>query len=141
MRRNILHRVPWRAAGLALAVLCGCASSPAATKVDPGEQLQFGIEMARRGLWNEALFRFEQARRLEPEHAGVLNDLAIAYEAVGRFEDARSTYQDALRIAPGDRDIKRNYSRFLEFYQSFKPATERKAADQPPASPPAGGGR
>ena len=83
--------------------------------------MAFGVEMAERGLWDEAAFRFEAARRLEPANARVLNNLAVAYEATGRFEEALATYRDALKLAPEDRQTKQNYSRFLEFYQAYRP--------------------
>ena len=116
------------AAGLAL----GCGSAPATAPGKLGDQLRFGIEMAQRGLWNEAMFRFEQARALEPRDRRVLNNLAVSYEAVGRFDDALATYKTALEAAPGDRKLRQNYTRFLEFYQNFK---IRKPAD--PAAPAA----
>lgn len=83
-------------------------------------QLDFGVKMARRGLWSEALFRFEQAAELAPGSPRVLNNLAVAYEATGRFEKALDAYQRALERDPGNRELKENYSRFVEFYQSFK---------------------
>ena len=137
----------------------GCASSGTGGKGSSGaprasDQLSFGVDMARRGLWSEALFRFEQARATGAANASVLNNLAVCYEAVGRFEDALATYREAIQIAPQNRFVKQNYTRFTEFYQSFRskgrgkpnvlpespaaeaPATEPAAAP-PPASPPA----
>ena len=122
------------AAGLALAAtaLAGCGSS-AQRKVDKtGSQLDFGIQMAQRGLWGEALFRFEQAQRDEPS-ARTLNNLAVAYEALGRFDDALATYRTALEISPDSRSLRQNYTRFLEFYQAFRP----KKPDAAPPAPPA----
>ena len=83
-------------------------------------QLTFGIQMARRGLWSEALFRFQQAERLEPGNARVLNNMAVAYEALGQFDVALDYYQRAIKAAPSNADMKRNYSRFVEFYRAFK---------------------
>lgn len=91
-------------------------------------QLQFGIDMAQRGLWSEALFRFRQAERLGDDRTAVLNNIAVAYEALGQFDQAQEYYKKALEGDPGSAGLKRNYSRFVEFYQSFKP-------DQPAASP------
>lgn len=86
-----------------------------------GRQMAFGVSMAQRGLWSEALFRFERAHRLEPSSIRVLNNLAVAYEANGRFDEALATYRRALEIDPANRDLRRNYARFVEFYQSFRP--------------------
>lgn len=101
---------------LALAALGGPASLAAA-----GEQLKFGVDMAKRGLWSEALFRFRQVAEEEPGNPRVLNNLAVAYEAVGLFDEALETYQAALKIDPANRELRRNYARFIEFYQAFKP--------------------
>ena len=46
-------------------------------------QVQFGVDMAQRGLWSEALFRFRQAERLGDSRATVLNNVAVAYEVTG----------------------------------------------------------
>lgn len=86
-------------------------------------QMDFGVEMARQGLWAEALFRFEQASRRSPSDAEVLNNLAVAHEALGQFDEALDAYQRAIRAAPSNKELKRNYSRFVEFYRSFRPET------------------
>lgn len=84
------------------------------------QQWEFGVDMANRGLWSEALFRFEQARRIEPEHPAILSNIAVAHEALGLFEEALGYYRQALRLAPRERDVRRNYSRFVEYYQNFR---------------------
>jgi tetratricopeptide (TPR) repeat protein len=89
--------------------------------------------MARLGLWQEALFRFQQAEKLEPENPRIQSNLAVAYEASGEFDKALAAYQSALRIAPNDKDIRANYSRFVEFYQGFK--GEAKAGETKPSTP------
>ena len=106
---------------LLLATLAGAAEAQK-RKVSPEakEQWQFGVDMAGRGLWSEALFRFEQARRIEPEHPAILSNIAVAHEALGLFEEALDYYRQALRLAPRERDVRRNYSRFVEYYQNFK---------------------
>ena len=80
--------------------------------------------MAKRDLWNEALFRFRRALIERPNDARILNNIAVSYEALGLFEEALEAYRKALEASPADRDLRNNYSRFLEFYQSFKPADE-----------------
>ena len=140
------------AIGLALALVWAStllvASPAAAAKGDNAarEQLRFGVEMARRGLWNEALFRFEQLRKTMPTDSKVLNNLAVAYEAVGRFDDADAAYGEALRVDPSNRDIRKNVTRFREFLQSFRvkkpesggsiPAEPGVPPSSPPSEPP-----
>lgn len=115
--------------GLAGAVACvlalGCAGRPEPTPIlatTAADQLTFGVDMARRGLWSEALFRFQQADRLEPGSPKTYNNIAVAYEALGDFERALEFYQSAIKADPGNSELKRNYSRFVEFYRSFRPA-------------------
>lgn len=99
-----------------------CAGYGSSSSADA--QLEFGVDMARQGLWSEALFRFHQADELDPRNPRILNNLAVAYEATGKFEDALAVYRRALEIAPGDRELRRNFTRFIEFYQAYKPEGE-----------------
>lgn len=127
-----------------LVAACGSSSPKQPTAVPQTKtQLQFGVEMAQRGLWSEALFRFRKAQDQRPSDPRVLNNMAIAYEALGQFELALQHYQDALKGDPNNRDLRRNYSRFVEFYRAFKP-DQQKDGSLPPADPadpaPAPGG-
>lgn len=122
--------------GAALVVVsCGSADLSGGAE----RQLGFGVSMAQRGLWSEALFRFERAHQMNPNSFRVLNNLAVAYEANGRFDEALATYRRALALDPADRNLRRNYARFVEFYQSFRPeaAVEDAVAPGDPAAPPA----
>lgn len=106
----------------------------------PTSQLAFGVDMARRGLWSEALFRFHQAERLDPNNPRVYNNLAVAYEATGDFDKALEYYQRALRTSPENRELRANYTRFVEFYQGFKPQEQKDgAATRPAGEAPAAG--
>ncbi len=119
--------------------LVGCASGRAAKAAPAGSQLAFGVQMARLGLWNEAYFRFQQAARLNPDNAHVINNLAVAAEARGKFEEAERYYQQALRLSGADPELKRNYARFVEFYQSYKAREEGGAGATGAQSPPGDG--
>jgi tetratricopeptide (TPR) repeat protein len=111
---------------LALIVL----APPVATGADEASrQLEFGTDMAKRGLWSEALFRFKQADRLAPGNSRILNNIAVSYEALGLFDQALEAYQAALRASPEDRELRGNYSNFAEFYQNFRPRTPEGAND------------
>jgi Tfp pilus assembly protein PilF len=103
-------------------------------------QLSFGVDMARRGLWDEALFRFHEAEKLDPQNPRIQSNLGVAYEAAGQFDKALDSYKKALQLAPNDKDIRTNYARFVEFYQGFKgektpKSTDKAAAPKPGARP------
>lgn len=126
-------RVSWRlaAAVVLLTVLVACSSngSKGVTTGGPSvnSEVDFGVSMAKRGLWAEALFRFQQADMDRPNDPEILNNMAVAYEAVGQFEEALDTYKQALQAGPTNSDLKRNYSAFIAFYQSYRPEAETDA--------------
>lgn len=101
-----------------------------------GSQLSFGVDMAKRSLWSEALFRFHQAERLDPNNPRVYNNLAVAYEATGDYQKALEYYQKALKASPDSRDLRANYARFVEFYQGFKPDEPAGPEMPEPVRPP-----
>lgn len=113
-----------RTAVLFLAVLVGAAGCTSYSKVGSADtQISFGSEVAKKGLWREAAFRFEQAVKLEPNNARARNNLAVALEASGEFARALTEYKKALEIEPGNDYIRRNYARFAEFYTSYTRTT------------------
>ncbi len=102
---------------------------PASARESASEaQLSFGVKMARQGLWNEALFRFHQAEQGDPGNPHIRNNLAVAYEATGDFEQALTYYKKALEATPDDRTMRGNYARFVEFYQAYKGGKAAKPA-------------
>lgn len=116
---------------LALAGSTSCSSVPEGK--DWKGQKAYGVKMARRGFFREALFRFQRANELHPNDAEVLNDLAVAYESVGETANALAAYKRALELDPGNTKIKRNYARFAEYYTSVQRASSAYPA--PAASP------
>lgn len=113
--------VRWTAAFFCLLMIAACSGAGRVEPATSPAQLDFGVEMARRGLWSEALFRFKQAERHAPGDPQILNNMAVAYEALGEFERALDYYQRAIKADRGNRDLRRNYSRFVEFYRAFRP--------------------
>ena len=85
-----------------------------AAGVSSEDELRFGIDVAKRGLWNEARFRFEKAVELDPDNAEALNDLAVALEQQGEFVRAREAYEKAIKLKPGSLYIQQNYDLFRE---------------------------
>jgi Flp pilus assembly protein TadD len=78
------------------------------------EQVEFGIKVAQNGLWREALYRWERAVQLDASYAEAWNNLAVAYEHAGRFEDARKAYETAIKLDPKNMLIQQNYDLFKE---------------------------
>lgn len=105
----------------AVLILSGCASYSRPEKAET--QLSFGSDVARKGLWREAAFRFERAIEKEPNNARAHNNLAVALEAGGEFARALAEYKRALELDPNDTYIRRNYARFAEFYTSYTRTT------------------
>lgn len=77
-------------------------------------QVEFGINVAQRGLWREAIFRWERAVELDPTYAEAYNNLAIAYEHQGMFDKAREAYEKAVELSPDNAMIRQNYELFRE---------------------------
>jgi Flp pilus assembly protein TadD len=99
---------------LALLLVIGVASPRADAKDDAKAQVEFGIEVARRGLWQEALYRWKRAINLDPTYAPAWNNLGIAYEHEGQFDQAREAYETALDLDPDNFAIEQNFDLFLE---------------------------
>jgi type IV pilus assembly protein PilF len=77
-------------------------------------QVEFGINVAQRGLWREAIYRWEKAAELDPTYAAAFNDLAIAYEHEGQLDKARKAYEKALELDPNNAQVRQNYELFKE---------------------------
>jgi len=84
------------------------------------EQVEFGIKVAQNGLWNEALYRWEKATQIDPTYAAAWNNLAIAYEHEGKFEQAKQAYEKALQLDPKNLMIRQNYDLFKEINDRTK---------------------
>lgn len=98
------------ACGVALsATLAGAADRKAAQ-----EQVDFGIRVARQGLWREATYRWERAVELDPTYAAAYNNLAVAYEQAGALDKAKQAYQKAAELDPKNVSIKQNIELFKE---------------------------
>jgi len=84
-------------------------------------QVEFGINVAQRGLWREAIYRWEKAVELDPTYAAAYNDLGIAYEHEGMLDKARKAYEKALELDPNNGQIRQNYELFKEINDRTSP--------------------
>src|SRR5438045_4394616 len=121
---------------LLLIPIIGCSHGSSSHLERPSAQQDFGVEMARMNLWREAEFRFKRAVELNPSDAMAHNNLAVAMEANGDFDNALKEYREALRLDRGNSYIQKNYSRFTEFMSRNKKRQQRGNA-APTVSGPA----
>jgi Tfp pilus assembly protein PilF len=106
--------------------IAGCRSSRNPAEAET--QRRFGVQMAKMNLWREAMFRFRRAVEMNPSDAQAYNNLAVAYEANGDFDNAAKAYREALRLDRNNQFIAKNYSRFVEFTTKDKKRPNRTAA-------------
>jgi Flp pilus assembly protein TadD len=117
---------------LGLALISGACASSNTPKAQANAEMGFGVDAARRSYWQEALFRFERARALDPQNGKLLNNLAVALEARGRYDEALATYKQALQDTPKNSLIRKNYARFAEFYTSYAKGVKPKEGSDAP---------
>jgi len=92
----------------------------------PLDQINFGIKAARLDLWDEAIFRWKKYLQVEPESAAAHNNLAVAYEKKGLWEEAKEQYDLALKYDPKDKHINSNYTQFMRRYEARKDEIPKK---------------
>ena len=108
-------------------VAAAVSASPAFAdkRSDAKAQVDFGIRVAQRGLWREAIYRWEKAVEIDPQYAAAFNDLAIAYEHEGLLEKARKAYEKAIELDPNNTEIGQNYELFKEINDRTSSSKEK----------------
>src|ERR1043166_3906193 len=116
-----------RSTAIVAATIVACSAAPAFadSRKDAKAQVDFGINVAQRGLWREAIYRWEKATQIDPTYAAAFNDLAIAYEHEGQLENARKAYEKALELDPSNQQIRQNYELFKEI--NDRTSSDRKS--------------
>jgi Tfp pilus assembly protein PilF len=89
--------------------------------------LMNGVTAARADSWDEAVILWKNALAQNPGSAAAHNNLAIAYEKKGAWEEARKEYEAALGLVPDNPTIKDNFER-------FKSRREAARTDKGPAA-------
>jgi Flp pilus assembly protein TadD len=113
-RNPLKRRLTVKRALLVLPLLLLPGPSPAVAETSSAQQVKFGIAVAQKGMWREALFRFQRAVEIDPQNPSALNNLAVALEQMGEFQEARENYERALELKPDDLYIQQNYDLFRE---------------------------
>ena len=93
---------------IAVFLLSGCGSM-----AGPKADMQFAATCLDEKLWNEAIMRYNRVLEQDPENVAAYNNLGIAYEALGKFDEALESYKNALRIDPENKYVKRNLDALL----------------------------
>jgi Flp pilus assembly protein TadD len=138
MLGRIAERRPLRSAAVLLMVLIAFQAR-AASDLSPKQLMRFGVEAARQGLWREAASRWERAAKDDASNPRLHNNLAVAYESLGRFVDAEREYREARKLAPDSREVRDNQESFLQMHSELKTQEEAAAptaAPPPTATPP-----
>jgi Tfp pilus assembly protein PilF len=99
---------------VAAALLFAASPASADARSQAKSQVDFGVNVALRGLWREAIYRWEKAVEIDPTYAAAFNDLAVAYEHEGQLDKARKAYEKAIEIEPNNSQIRQNYELFKE---------------------------
>jgi Tfp pilus assembly protein PilF len=113
--------------GICFVFIAATATLPlhADTREDAKAQVEFGIDVAQRGLWREAIYRWEKAVQIDPKYAAAYNDLAVAYEHEGQLDKARQAYGKAIELEPNNAQIQQNYELFKEINDRSSAAKDR----------------
>lgn len=98
-----------------LAALGGVAYADDA-RSDAKAQVEFGIAVAQRGLWKEAIYRWERATKIDPTYAAGFNNLAVGYEHEGLLDKAAEAYERALKLEPNNVLVRQNFELFKEIH-------------------------
>lgn len=128
IRVDIVSIFPMRVRfGACVLLLTMVAVSPlrADARSEAKAQVDFGIDVAQRGLWREAIYRWERAVQIDPTYGAAYNDLAVAYEHEGQPDKARQAYAKALEIEPNNTQIRQNYELFKEINDRTNAAKEQ----------------
>lgn len=108
------------------------------------QQFDFGVQMAEKGSWREAAFRFERAVRSDPNNPLVHNNLGVALESIGEFERALTAYKRAAELDPKNTKIRENLDRLQAYLTSrtapvkVQPDPNSAAGAPQKPNPPAG---
>jgi Tfp pilus assembly protein PilF len=113
-----------RIATWAAAVLLSASPAVADARSDAKDQVAFGISVAQKGLWREAIYRWEKAVEIDPSYAAAFNDLAIAYEHEGQLDKARKAYEKAVELEPNNLQIRQNFELFKEINDRTSPGKD-----------------
>ena len=112
LNTEVITVLKYKLASIAIIVcliLSGCAGSRDIAQTDAYNR--FAIKAAQAQLWNEAVFRWKQVIDIDPEDSKAHNNLGVAYEALGKMDEAIAAYERATELEPKNKYYRLNYRR------------------------------
>lgn len=116
-RRHRAATLQAMAIPLAIVQCLAAALSGVRAEVSVGDTLRFAAEMAEQGNWREARYRWDQAATREPDNPRLLNNRAVAAEAMGDVAAAQVLYDRAAALSGDDPRVTNNRRRFQRFWR------------------------
>ncbi|MCW8929025.1 MAG: type IV pilus biogenesis/stability protein PilW [Gammaproteobacteria bacterium] len=94
---------------------------------------QLGAGYIANGNYERALVKLNKALQLDPKHPMAHNYLGVLYGRLERPDKARSQFNQALKLAPGNSSIQNNYAVFLCEQKEYEHAQKlfKKVLDNP----------
>ena len=114
-------------------VVCLVASvwtAPAQAGKREKRVLDFAAEMARVGSWREANHRWTSVLANNEENSHLHNNLAVAAEALGDWDEAAFRYEKALELEPSSFHIQENHRRFSVYREKLRRAMDGEDAEE-----------
>jgi Flp pilus assembly protein TadD len=121
--RDIVKRIIIFLTCASLIGLSGCAYHRKRTAND---LVAYGVDLARKGYWKEAVTHWRLVLKSNPDNIAVLNNLAVAAESENDQERAKQLFIRALQIDPGSSTVKKNYEAFNTHLKEEKTLPEPK---------------
>lgn len=85
------------------------------------KKMRFAADMAKRGAWREAGYRWGLLLDSAPDDPRLLNNLAVAHEVLGEVERAREFYDRALAANDALPSLRANRGAFERFWSNARP--------------------
>ena len=111
---------------LLVTALSGVAYADA--RSDAKAQVEFGISVAAKGLWKEAIYRWQRATQIDPTYGAAFNNLAVAYEHEGLLEKAGEAYERALKLEPNNAMVRQNFELFKEIHDRTNQSNQSQSS-------------
>jgi Tfp pilus assembly protein PilF len=111
---------------LLVTALSGVAYADA--RSDAKAQVEFGISVAAKGLWKEAIYRWQRATQIDPTYGAAFNNLAVAYEHEGQLEKAGEAYERALKLEPNNAMVRQNFELFKEIHDRTNQSNQSQSS-------------